>query len=430
LHVIKRGENSGFLQKQQKCLRYKMGIIHVDRLKKNMVLSEDVRDLNTRLILAKELKIQSKHIRTLKMWGITEVNVVTDEPDYEEATKKKIDQEALERIVENTKHLFHHVDLEHPAMQELFRLSVLSKSRHNIYKTDKKKMVDIVEDSKEKLISDLRNNIDYQKIKLPEIPSTVLELNEVIANPSASADDIAQIVSKSPSIATTLLKIVNSPIYAFPAKVDTISRAVTLIGTQEITGLSLGISAISIFKDIPEDMINMRLFLKHSLACAIISRVLCAYKNITQTELLFVSGLLHDIGRLILYKYYPEHAKKILLRAESSKELLHQEEKKGIGCKHTDIGRDLLKKWKIPFSIENNLFYHHNPSGANYKTHATIIHLADIIAHSLEIGTSGERFVPNFDHKAFDSLGLSPRCFDPVIRVATHQFNAIESFFK
>jgi len=407
-----------------------MGIIHVDRLKENMVLSEDVRDLNTRLLLAKDLKIQSKHVRILKMWGITEVSVVTDEQDYEETTTKEIDPELLERIEESTKHLFHHVDLEHPAMQELFRLSVLSKSRHDIYKTDKKKVVDIVEDSKEKLMSDLRNNIAYQEIKLPEIPSTVFELNEVIANPLASADDIARIVSKSPSLAASLLKIVNSPVYASPTRIDTISRAVTLIGTQEISGLALGISTISIFKDIPEDMIDMHLFLKHSLACGIISRVLCAYKNIIQTEQLFVSGLLHDIGRLILYKYYPEQAKKILIRSESSKELLHQEEKIGLGCKHTDIGRDLLKKWEIPFSIEDNVFYHHNPSDADNPTHATIVHLADIIVHSLEIGTSGERFIPNFDHEAFDSLGLSPSCFDHVIRLARTSLTPLKVFFK
>ncbi len=119
-----------------------------------------------------------------------------------------------------------------------------------------------------------------------------------------------------------------------------------------------------------------------------------------------------------------------MVRAERSKELLHEEEKRSIGCQHTDIGRDLLKKWKIPFSIENNVFYHHNPSGANNQVYATIVHLADIMAHSLEIGTSGERLVPNFDTKAFNSLGISPSSFDPVIRLATHQINAIESFFN
>jgi len=405
-----------------------MSIIHVDNLKENMVLSDDVKDLKSRLLLTKGIKIQPKHIRTLKIWGITEVNVVTAEPDYEESATKRIDTESLERIEESTKYLFRHVDIEHPAMKELFRLSVLLKSQSDIQKTDTKKPVDSVEDSKEKFITDLRNNIAYQEIKLPEIPSTVFELNEVIANPVASAEDIARVVNKSPSLAAILLKIVNSPIYAFPSQIDTIPRAVTLIGTREISDLALGISAISIFKDIPENMIDMHLFLKHSLACGIISRVLCANKDITQTEQLFVSGLLHDIGRLILYKYYPEQMKKILIRSESSKELLHQEEKIGLACKHTDIGRDLLKKWKIPFFIVNNVFYHHNPSDADNRTNATIVHLADIIVHSLEIGTSGERFVPNFDHKAFDSLGLSPSCFNSVIQLAMHQFDAIESF--
>ncbi|MDY6792466.1 MAG: HDOD domain-containing protein [Thermodesulfobacteriota bacterium] len=406
-----------------------MGTIPVNRLKENMVLAEDVRDLNTRLLLAKNLKIQSKHVRILKMWGIAEVKVVADEPDFAETPAKEIDSEALDTLKKRTQHLFRHVDLQHPAMQELFRLSVLYKIQQDTYISEKKKM-GIIADAKEKLITDLRNNIAYQKIKLPEIPSTVFELNEIIANPLASADDIARVVSKSPSLTAILLKIVNSPVYAFPTRVDTISRAVTLIGTQEISGLALGISVISIFKDIPQDMIDMHLFLKHSLICAIISRVLCAYKNITQTEQLFVSGLLHDIGRLVLYKYYPEPFKQILFRAESSKELLHTQEKKGLGCKHTDIGKDLLKKWKIPLSIGNNVFYHHNPSGANNQAHATIVHLADIIAHSLEIGTSGERFVPNFDHQAFGRLGISPSCFDSVIRLATHQFNAIESFFN
>ena len=405
-----------------------MSIVHVDNLKENMVLSDDVTDLNARLLLTKGLKIQPKHIRILKTWGITEVNVVTDEPDYKESAIKRIDPKSLVKIEESTKYLFRHVDLEHPAMKELFRLSVLLKSQSNIQKTDTKKPVHSVEDSKEKLITDLRNNIAYQEIKLPEIPSTVFELNEVIENPVASAEDIALVVNKSPSLAAILLKIVNSPIYAFPAQIDTIPRAVTLIGTREISDLALGICAISIFKDIPEDMIDMHLFLKHSLSCGIISRVLCANKNITQTEQLFVSGLLHDIGRLILYKYYPEQVKKILIRSENSKELLHQEEKIGLGCKHTDIGRDLLQKWKIPFSIGNNVFYHHNPSDADNPTNATIVHLADIIVHSLEIGTSGERFVPNFDDKAFDSLGLSPSCFNSVIQLAMHQFDSIESF--
>jgi hypothetical protein len=83
-----------------------MSIIHVDNLKENMVLSDDVTDLNARLLLTRGLKIQAKHIRILKTWGITEINVVTAEPDHEESATKRTDPESLGKIEESTKYLF------------------------------------------------------------------------------------------------------------------------------------------------------------------------------------------------------------------------------------------------------------------------------------------------------------------------------------
>ena len=90
-----------------------------------------------------------------------------------------------------------------------------------------------------------------KKIILPEIPSVVFELNEVIANPMSSAEHIAQVVNRSPSLTALLLKIVNSSFYGFPSKIR-VSHAVTLIGTREISGLALGISILSIFKNLPK----------------------------------------------------------------------------------------------------------------------------------------------------------------------------------
>jgi HD-like signal output (HDOD) protein len=87
----------------------------------------------------------------------------------------------------------------------------------------------------------------------------------------------------------------------------------------------------------------------------------------------------------------------------------------------------LIQKWKLPISLENNIFYHHNPSEASQPVPATLVHLADIITNGLGIGTSGERFVPPLDTEAWDSLGLSPTCFDIVVKQATHQFFALES---
>jgi len=396
-----------------------MGLVHVDKLEGDMVLSEDVKDINSRLLLAKGQKIQPKHIRIFKIWGITEVNV-TGGQDGEKISESKIDPDKLEKITEQTKYMFKHVDLSHPALEELFRISILYRS-HQELNTDEKITLTGGDDLKEHSIYDVKKMIANKEIKLPEMPSTVFELNEIVEDPTASVHGIAEVVNKSPSLATLLLRIVNSSFYGFPSKIDNISRAVTIIGTREITGLALGLSIVKAFKDIPKEITDMSSFLRHSIACGIISRILAANKNIPETEQMFVSGLLHDIGRLIIYQYFPDQAMTLLSLAATSDNLLYQQENSFLGGSHTLIGKYLLKEWKLPLELENNIFFHHNPSAAHDPIKAAIVHLADIMVNALRLGSSGERFVPPFDDKAWDNLGVSPSSFETIIQHATHQ---------
>ena len=391
-----------------------------------MVLDEEVRDINGRLLLKRNKQIQKAHIRIFKIWGITEVNISGNNAG-KDVSASSVDPQQIEKIKENTLDLFRHVDLEHPAIKEIFRISILFRSTHNLSEQESNISLAEIDSKQTKVENGFLHRLTQESITLPEIPSIVFELNEVIANPLSSAEDIAQVVQRSPSLTALLLKIVNSPFYGFPSKIDKISLAVTLIGTREISGLALGISIISMFNNIPKEILSMYSFLRHSLACGIISRILAAHKSIPQTEQLFVSGLLHDLGRLILYSYFPEESLNILSRARLSDRLLYQQENDYLGCNHTDLVKQLLQEWKLPMVLENNVFYHHRPSDALQPIPATLVHLADVITNSLGIGTSGERYVPPLDNAAWENLGLSPTCFDVVIKQATHQFFALES---
>jgi HD-like signal output (HDOD) protein len=415
--------------KKNKQVVLKMSLVHVDNLEVDMVLSEDVRDIKSRLLLTKGQKIQSKHIRIFKIWGITEVGVVGESQDKKNNTEIHIDPDKLEKITEETQFLFKHVDLSHPAIQELFRLSLLSKGcqGNNIHENITPACNG---DLKEHSIIDVKQMIAGRKIKLPEMPSTAFELNEIVADPTASAHSIAEVVNKSPSLATLLLKIVNSSFYGFPSKINNISRAVTIIGTREITGLALGLSIVKAFKHIPKEVIDISSFLRHSIACGIISRILAAKKNIPQTEQMFVGGLLHDIGRLIIYQYFPDQAMTLLSLAARSENLLYQQENRILGGNHSFIGQYLLKEWKLPFELQNNIFFHHNPSAAHDPMKASIIHLADIMVNALRLGSSGEKFVPFFDDKAWDNLKMSPANFETIIQHTIHQLVPLESFFQ
>jgi HD-like signal output (HDOD) protein len=406
-----------------------MGCISVDELNQGMVLSDDVLDINRKLLLTKGQAITPKHIRIFKIWGIVEVNVFGKNEKKKE-TESWINPELLKKTEDHTKRIFKNVDLDHPAAKEIFKLSVSYRSRNGRSNTNKTVNFTKYDNLEKTFRSDIGDKIKSAEIKLPELPSIVVELNEAVADPLASANDIAEVVNKSPSLAALLLKIANSAFYGFPSKIDNISRALILIGSKQIASLALGVSIMRNFKDIPKAIVDMEAFLRHSLACGLISRILSAYMNISQTEQMFVSGLLHDIGRLILYKDFPDESKLFFKLAMESDKSLYKIEHRHIGCSHAHIGKNVLRTWKLPIVLENNVCFHHRPSDAPDQKKATIIHLADIIATGLGLGSSGERFIPQMDYKALENIDMSDKIFNTVAKQAIHQLTPLESFFN
>ena len=406
-----------------------MRVVSTDKIKPGQVLAEEVRDMNGRLLLSKGHTIEANHIRIFKIWGVSEVNLGGDD-HCDDTSDPSVDPVMIEQTEKSVKALFCHTDLDHPAIKEIYRIAVQFRCKHHIIVKDDNLTVDnqlIQQQEREK---DFLKKLQKKNIILPEIPAVAFELKKVIENPMSSAEHIAQVVSRSPSLTAMLLKIVNSSFYCLPSKISTVSHAVSLIGTQEISVLALGISVLSIFKNIPKETIDMHSFLRHSLVCGLLSRVFAAHKNIPQTEQLFVSGLLHDLGRLILYIYFPDESRHILAHSRNRNNLLYEEEKDYLGCDHAQLGMQLMQQWKLPLILENNVLYHHRPSEAQQSVPATIVHLADIVVNSLGISSSGEKFIPPLDVNAWENLEMSPSSFETIIGQATHQFHSLASILN
>lgn len=406
-----------------------MGCIAVEKLEQGMVLDEDVHDMNTRLLLSKGQKIAQKHLRILKIWGVTSVSVVGS-PKNQAADIPALDDQNVARVKNAINLVFRNADLNHSILREIYKISLIHRLKGTFGGVPKLTCQTVADSDILKKPNKIEGKIDRTDIKLPEAPTIISELNQVIADPLATSNDVAQVVNKSPSLAAMLLKIVNSAHYGFPSKIDRISRAVTIIGTKEISGLALGICVMQAFRDIPKDVLNMEAFIRHGLACGMVSRILAAMNNVAQTEQLFVSGLLHDIGKLIFHKYYPDHAKACIELGHSSDTSIFRTEKKIIGMNHAKIAKLLLKKWNLPIELTATIVHHHSPRTAPSPAKAGMVHLADIIAHGLGIGSSGERCIPTVDHTILDKICISPNNITMVIRQTVHQFGQMDAIFS
>jgi len=138
-------------------------------------------------------------------------------------------------------------------------------------------------------------------LKIFSLPSIFLRLDDAINDLRSSVTDIGNIISEDQGLTVRMLKLANSPLYGFPSKIETISKAVLIIGTKQIRDLTLATSMLQVFKGIPEDFITMETFWRHSIACGVIARIIAGYRREPNVETFFTAGILHDIGRLIMY---------------------------------------------------------------------------------------------------------------------------------
>lgn len=266
-------------------------------------------------------------------------------------------------------------------------------------------------------------------LELMSLPDIYLRIEGVINDADSSARHIAAIISQDPNLSAKLLKIVNSSFYGFKQKIDTISRAVTIVGHNQIGDLVLGTSVMALFREIPSTLLNMNLFWEHSVACGICARCIAGFRKFPNTESFFIAGLLHDLGKLIIFKNLPQQAKAVLQRVRHSESFYYQTERDLIGFDHAQVGKALAEKWKLPTGLEQAIGGHHPPWSRPPDSETVLIFIADNLANALGYGSSGERLVSPELTYAIDLLSLPKSIWDNLIPLIKHQIEATVHLF-
>ena len=275
----------------------------------------------------------------------------------------------------------------------------------------------------EKLIKEIK--------QLVSLPTVCIKVNQMVDDENCSATDIGKIISNDVSLSARLLKIANSAFYAFPSKIETISRAITIIGGTELRALVLATSAIETFDKIPIDVASMESFWRHSLQTAIVSRLIAKKCKFSHGEQMFVAGLLHDIGHLVLFQKYPELEKNVLVNAILKDKETYDEESNVFGFDHAYLGGELLKDWDLPASLVEPVKFHHQPGLAEeHKLETAIVHIANIVAKNYQLGVYARAFDQmEIDKTASSLIGFSNEIYNEILDELPVQYtNAVELF--
>ena len=250
-------------------------------------------------------------------------------------------------------------------------------------------------------------DIVNHETELATFPDIYFRIKEVLDAPQSSAKDIADVVSTDVGLSAKLLKLVNSPFYGFADTIGSIAHAVSLVGIKEISTLALGISTINFFKDIPPELMDMKTFWRHSLSCGIFARLLGSQISGASPDRLFTAGLLHDVGRLIIFKKQPYASVQALLYARENMVPLVDAEAEALGYDHTEVASLLLSAWNFPASILDAISHHHAPKASQNPMEAAVIQIADNLTNAVEISSGGMYVLPGIQDGAWESLGLN-----------------------
>lgn len=413
--------------------------VNIEDVRCGMVAAEDVSGQNGALLAAQGVSFGEEHIRAMRAFGVRVVSILSDEPgddadfDEEHAFRDAVTVHCRELL----RPRFATLDLTSPFGQVVFEQAARRAANRTIEDNLDLETVgtgptlsslpperSLFESGHVDPISLVSGNIEL--VTLPEV---YMRLLEAINSEKSSPQEMAVIIGRDPSLTAKLLKIVNSPHYASRAPIDTISRAVSMVGQKELANLVLGLAACNAFSDVSPHLCDMRAFWRHAATCGVYASLLAAACPGTVPDRVFVGGLLHDIGQLLILRKLPAAAGRALLLSRIEGLPLHEAEQAVLGFDHTDVGRALLAGWHFPAGLTAMVADHHHPAATPEARETTLVHVADVLASAWDWPAFTNAPVPPLQQAAWDALGLDPALLADMAHTADDRISEIESIF-
>ena len=273
---------------------------------------------------------------------------------------------------------------------------------------------------------------------LPTLPVVLNRVQQALADPGVSAGRIGEIIHEDQALTARMLKLVNSAYYGFPQKINSVTRAIVILGFHKVREILLTASVFEAFqqgghggKAGAPTSFDATGFWMHSLGTAVASQAVAVHLRMPSADEAFVAGLLHDIGKVVLAQHLkPEYAEVAAL-VEGEGILMVRAEERVMTLNHTSIGRWMVERWNFPPSLVAPIRFHHTPALAReHRELVHAVHLGDILARALELGNGGDAGIPEIDPVVWQHNNLSLPALDKCMTETRSGFQKSGAFVE
>ena len=262
-------------------------------------------------------------------------------------------------------------------------------------------------------------------LHLISFPEICMRLQETIEDPMHTRKQLAEVVAYDSALSARVWRIANSSCYNFPRKLETIESAVGILGELDLRNLVLATTLIGSMSSLDCADFDIDEFWLHSLRCGITGRLITASTGGYDSETLFLAGILHDIGILVLYQQDASLSSAINRQINQHHQLRDQAERELLGFDHAEIGYLLIQSWGLPENLCELVHCHHQYQlSRQYSRDSQILALANLLAEQeTELDMHNDiRYV-----SMIEQLGLSPGSLDEIVQSAAQQCDEIRS---
>ncbi|MFN3682948.1 MAG: HDOD domain-containing protein [Fimbriimonadaceae bacterium] len=263
---------------------------------------------------------------------------------------------------------------------------------------------------------------------LPQAASAVLRLAD---DPNSSPKMMERAIERDPAITAKILRVANSAYYGL-SNVGSIGRAIGVLGMNAVRSLVIGVVFQQIASGREQAPSYSKLeYWRHSLAVAVAARILGKLRLPEAAEELYVAGMMHDVGMLVLDRFCPEEFDRAIQFARSQHIPLHMAEKFAFGFDHCRVGAMLAERWSLPKLVARAVEFHHSPKADAESQRATaIVSLADHLAH--RVGLTNNVPLPKLPDwtEAREIVGVSEEQLEVIQQVVVQEVIRAQEAFK